>query len=61
MKMAMGDFENNKPTGLHTFWFDNNTKRAEINYKDGKRDGDFIIWHTNGGIRHIRSDEGGLG
>jgi antitoxin component YwqK of YwqJK toxin-antitoxin module len=36
------DFENNKPTGLHTFWFDNGTKRAEINYEDGRRDGEIL-------------------
>jgi len=51
MKMAMGDFENNKPTGLHTFWFDNGTKRAEINYRDGIRDGEFTFWHSNGQIK----------
>jgi antitoxin component YwqK of YwqJK toxin-antitoxin module len=45
------DFENNKPTGLHTFWFDNGTKRAEINYEDGRRDGEFTFWHSNGQIK----------
>jgi antitoxin component YwqK of YwqJK toxin-antitoxin module len=48
---SSGDFENNKPTGLHTLWFDNGTKRAEINYRDGIRDGEFTFWHSNGQIK----------
>jgi hypothetical protein len=45
------DFENNKPTGLHTFWFDNGTKRAEINYEDGRRDGEFTFWYRDGQVK----------
>jgi antitoxin component YwqK of YwqJK toxin-antitoxin module len=48
---SSGDFEYNKPTGLHSLWFDNGTKRAEINYKDGRRDGEFTFWHNNGQIK----------
>ena len=48
---SSGNFENNKPTGLRTLWFFDGTKRAEINYKDGNRDGEFTFWHNNGKIK----------
>jgi len=46
MKSA-GDFNKGNPVGLHTLWFENGNKRAEINHKDGKRDGEFTFWHSN--------------
>ena len=46
MKSA-GDFNKGNPVGLHTLWFENGKKRAEINHKDGKRDGEFTFWHSN--------------
>jgi hypothetical protein len=49
---SSGNFENNKPTGLRTLWFFDGTKRAEINYKDGQRDGEFTFWHNNGKIKY---------
>jgi hypothetical protein len=35
---------------VHSGFFDG-TKRAEINYKDGNRDGEFTFWHNNGKIK----------
>jgi antitoxin component YwqK of YwqJK toxin-antitoxin module len=50
MKSA-GDFNKGKPVGLHTLWFENGNKRAEINYKDGRRDGGFVFWHSNSQVK----------
>ena len=34
--------------GPVTWWYESGQKRQQINYKDGKQHGFFIVWDENG-------------
>jgi antitoxin component YwqK of YwqJK toxin-antitoxin module len=41
-----GTFLNNVPDGKWETFAENGTKTAELNYRDGKRHGEFRVWDT---------------
>jgi uncharacterized protein len=40
--------ENNRSTGLWTYWHENGQKQSEQNFISGKKDGKSTYWHDNG-------------